>query len=93
MLGTYSPLTAFELLLSQICGSPLPIDKLIRLSRDIICRVLRGREASQHFIVTFIARDIDHRPPAADCLNGNDDIDVNFLFHHVEHITVCRGFR
>ena len=75
MLGTHSPPTAFELLLSQICGSPLPIDKPVRLSRDMLCRVLRGREASQRVIATFIARDLDHRPPAADCLNSNDDMD------------------
>ena len=76
MLGTYSPPTAFELLLSQICGSPLPIDKPTRLSRDMLCQILRGREASQRFIATFIARDLNGRSPAVECLNGNDDIDA-----------------
>ena len=75
MLGTCSSPSAFELLLSQICGSTLPIDKPTRLSRDMLCQVLRGREASQHFIATFIARDLNHRPPAAECLNRNDDIE------------------
>lgn len=74
MLGTHSPPSAFELLLSQICGSPLPIDKPTRLSRDMLCQVFRGREASQRFIATFIAKDLNHRLPAADCLNRNDDV-------------------
>ena len=73
MLGTYSPPSAFELLLSQICGSPLPVNKPTRLSRDMLCQVLRGREASQRFIATFIARDLNRRPPAAECLHRNDD--------------------
>jgi hypothetical protein len=73
MLGTFSPPTAFELLLSQICDSPLPINKPTRLSRDMLCRILRGREASQRFIATFIARDLNRRPPAPDCLNRKDD--------------------
>ena len=77
MLGTYSPPTAFELLLNQICGSPLPISKPARLSRDMLCRVLRGREASQRFIATFIARDLNRRPPAPGCLNRKDDDDNN----------------
>jgi len=75
MLGTYSSPSAFELLLSHICGSPLPIDKPTRLSRDMLCQVLRGRAASQRFIATVIARELDRRPPAAECLNRNDDID------------------
>ena len=76
MLGTYSPPTAFELLLSQICGSPLPIDKPTRLSREMLCQVLRGREASQRFIITFIARDLNRRSPATECLHRNDDTDA-----------------
>ena len=48
----------------------------------MLCRVLCGREASQHFIATFIARDLNRRPPAADYLNGNDDIDS---IHHPCH--------
>ena len=71
--GTSCPPTAFELLLSQLCGSPPPIDKPVRLSRDIICRTLRGREAAQRFIATFIARDLDCRPPAVGCLYRSDD--------------------
>jgi hypothetical protein len=77
MLGTYSPPTAFELLLSQICTSPLPTNKPTRLSRDMLRRVLRGREASQRFIATFIARDLNGRPLAAGCLNRNDDTGTN----------------
>ena len=76
-IGTSFPPIPFELLLSQIRGSPsLPVDKPARLSRDMLCRTLRGREASQRFVATFIARDLNCRPPAADCLNRNDDKDA-----------------
>ena len=73
MLGTSSPPTAFELLLSQLCGSPLPIHQPAQLPRDLLCRILRGREAAQRFIATFIARDLNCRPPSAECLNRNED--------------------
>ena len=46
----------------------------------MLCQVLRGREASQRFIATFIARDLNHRPPAAECLNRNDD-NTDLIIH------------
>ena len=70
--GASSLPTAFELLLTQLCGSPPPIDKPVRLSRELLCRTLRGREAAQRFIATFIARDLNCRAPAAECLHRND---------------------
>lgn len=75
-IGASSPPTAFDLLLSQTYGSPPPPDQPVRLSHDMLCRTLRGREASQRFIATFIARDLNYRPPAAECLNRSDDKDA-----------------
>ena len=76
LIGTSSPPTTFELLSSQMYGSPLPTDKPVRLSRDMLCRILRAREATQRFIAGFIARDLNCRSPAAECLNRNDEKDA-----------------
>ena len=75
MMGASSPSTAFELLPSQIASSVLT-NKPVRLSRDMLCRTLRGREATQRFIATFISRDLSYRSPSADCLNRNDEKDA-----------------
>ncbi|KAF8959815.1 hypothetical protein BDZ97DRAFT_1761154 [Flammula alnicola] len=72
MTGTVSPTTAFERLISQLHGSPLPLEKPVRLSRDLLCRTLRGREATQRYMAGFIAKELHCRPPAENCLNRTE---------------------
>ncbi|KAF8870584.1 hypothetical protein CPB84DRAFT_1801842, partial [Gymnopilus junonius] len=69
MTGTISPTTAYERVVSQLSGSPLPFEKPVRLSRELLCRTLRGREATQRYMASFIAKELHCRSPAADCLN------------------------
>ncbi|KAF9482912.1 hypothetical protein BDN70DRAFT_904417 [Pholiota conissans] len=72
MTGTISPHTAYERLVIQLHNTPLILERPVRLSRDLLCRTLRGREATQRYMAGFIARELHCRPPAAECLNRAD---------------------
>lgn len=72
MTGTISPYTAFERLVSQLHNTPLLLERPVRLSRDLLCRTLRGREATQRYMAAFIARELHCRSPAEECLNRAD---------------------
>ncbi|PPQ98086.1 hypothetical protein CVT26_003256 [Gymnopilus dilepis] len=70
MSGTTSPITAYERVVIRQTNSPLPpFEKPVRLSRELLCRTLRGREATQHYMARFIAKELHCRSPAVDCLN------------------------
>lgn len=69
MAGTLSSPTAFDKVISKHNGTPLPPDKPVRLSRDLLSRTLRGREATQRYMATFISKELYNRPPATECLN------------------------
>ena len=84
MLGTYSPPTAFESLHSNY-NLWFPASNRQTNSTLVICYVGFSAVAKfTAFIATFIAWDLDHCPPAAECLYSNDDIDS---VHHL-----CREF-
>ncbi|KDR70044.1 hypothetical protein GALMADRAFT_76823 [Galerina marginata CBS 339.88] len=70
MVGTTSPTSAFDRIISQLTASPLPPERPVRLSRDLLCRTLRGREATQRYMAGFIAKELHCRAPATDCLNS-----------------------
>ena len=69
MAGTFSLPTAFEKFMAKLDGTPLPPDNPVRLSRDLLSRTLRGREAAQRYMASFISKELYNRPPATDCLN------------------------
>jgi hypothetical protein len=71
MTGTVSPQTAYERLLHQLHNTPL-LERPVRLSRDLLCRTLRGREATQRYMAGFIARELHCRAPAEECLHRLD---------------------
>lgn len=45
---------------------------IVKLSHPLLCQTLRGREASQRYIATFLSRELCNRPPAPECLNKHD---------------------
>lgn len=69
MAGAVAPITAYERLISQLTATPLPQERPMRLSRELLCRTLRGREATQRYMASFIAKELHCRSPAEDCLN------------------------
>ncbi|KAF9561502.1 hypothetical protein CPC08DRAFT_635317 [Agrocybe pediades] len=72
MTGTTSPTTAYDRLLSELTGEPLLPERPVRLSRDLLCRTLRGREATQRYMASFIAKELHCRAPSQDCLNREE---------------------
>ncbi|KAF5347630.1 hypothetical protein D9756_010633 [Leucocoprinus leucothites] len=44
----------------------------VQLSHPFLCKTLRGREASQRYIATFLSRELSNRQPASDCLNRHN---------------------
>ncbi|PPQ88269.1 hypothetical protein CVT25_005432 [Psilocybe cyanescens] len=72
MTGTTSPMTTFDRLLHEISGPSLTVEKPVKLSRDLLCRTLRGREATQRYMAGFIARHLHCRAPAAECLHRSE---------------------
>ncbi|KAF8168565.1 hypothetical protein B0H34DRAFT_64923 [Crassisporium funariophilum] len=70
--GAVSPTTAYEQKISQLHGIPFPLEKPVRLSRDMLCRTLRGRESTQRYMAGFISKDLHGRIPSADCLNRHE---------------------
>jgi hypothetical protein len=46
---------------------------VIRLSHDQLCMTLTGREYAQHFVATFIEKELKERPVARDCFNRDKD--------------------
>ena len=72
MTGTISPTTTFDRLLSELAGESLVPERPVRLSRDLLCRTLRGREATQRFMAAFIAKELHCRAPSAECSNREE---------------------
>lgn len=82
MAGTVAPLTTFQRLITQLTGSlSKPEIRPVRLSRDLLCRTLRGREAAQRYLAGFIEKEIHCRSPAQDCLNRFDNISPSKQCH------------
>lgn len=69
MAGTLAPPTAYEKFVCKLSGTAVPPDKPVRLSRDLLSRTLRGREAIQRFMAAFISNELYSRPPSPECLN------------------------
>ncbi|KAJ3515569.1 hypothetical protein NLJ89_g1673 [Agrocybe chaxingu] len=69
MAGCSYPTTTYDRLVSQLTGALPSLERSVNLSRDLLCRTLRGREATQRYMAGFIARELHCRAPAPDCLN------------------------
>jgi hypothetical protein len=50
---------------------------VIRLSHDQLCKTFAGREYAQHFVATFIEKELKDRPVAPDCFN-RDKITIRY---------------
>ena len=74
MSGTTAPTTTFHRLISQLTNTPFHSNTPVRLSRDLLCRTLRGREASQRYLAAFIEKELHCRSPAQDCLYRLDTV-------------------
>ena len=70
MNGTTTPSTTFDRLVAQLSNS-LESDrpKSLRLSRNLFCQILRGREESQRFLASFVEKELHSRPPSPNCQN------------------------
>ena len=68
--GTSISSTTFDRLVTQLANS-LESDrrKSVRLSRNLLCQLLRGREESQRFLASFIEKELYSRPPSPSCQN------------------------
>jgi hypothetical protein len=66
LAGSPYPSLAIDHFISRELGPPSPAT--VTLSRDNICRTFQGRENVQRFMATFIATELQNRPPSAECL-------------------------
>ncbi|KAF9042326.1 hypothetical protein BJ165DRAFT_1416003 [Panaeolus papilionaceus] len=69
MAGTVYPTTRFDRMIADIYGPPKPTESPARLGREMLCRTLRGREATQRYMATFIAKELHCRSPSNSCHN------------------------
>ncbi|PPQ80615.1 hypothetical protein CVT24_002707 [Panaeolus cyanescens] len=72
MAGTTYPTTRFDRMIADIYGLPKPVETPARLGREMLCRTLRGREATQRHMATFIAKELHCRSPSNACHNRVD---------------------
>lgn len=64
--GAPYPSLAIDHFISGGMGPSPPAS--VVLSRDNLCRTFEGRENIQHFMATFIATELQNRPPSPECL-------------------------
>jgi len=76
MAGTTAPMTVLQRWIMRFTGSPSSssssssqLERPVRLSRELLYRTLRGREAIQRYLAEFIEKEVHCRSPAQDCLN------------------------
>jgi hypothetical protein len=75
MNGTAAPPSTFDRLLAQLAQSTVAgasqreSSKPVRLSRELLCQILRGREESQRFLACFVEKELYARPPSKSCQN------------------------
>jgi hypothetical protein len=71
--GTSLSPTTFDHLVGRLAipstAHKLETPKHIRLSRDLLYRILRGREETQRFLASFLEKELYSRPPSPSCQN------------------------
>ncbi|KXN80743.1 hypothetical protein AN958_08102 [Leucoagaricus sp. SymC.cos] len=82
LTGASKPLVAYDIIVgkstveqaedSQPVVTAHTTSRMVQFSHALLCKTLRGREASQRFIATFLARELYNRQPATDCLNKHN---------------------
>ncbi|KAF9444518.1 hypothetical protein P691DRAFT_796436 [Macrolepiota fuliginosa MF-IS2] len=53
----------------MVAPSPTSSPNILTLSHPLLCKTLRGREASQRYIAGFLSLELYNRHPAPECLN------------------------
>lgn len=72
MIGTTTPITAFHRVIGELADTQVSSERPVRISRDLFCRTVRGREASQRFMANFIAKELSCRSTAPGCFCRQD---------------------
>ncbi|KAF9527872.1 hypothetical protein CPB83DRAFT_855338 [Crepidotus variabilis] len=83
LLGSGAPITAFQRMIGQLANPPGQTrpERPVRLSRELLCRALRGREETQRTMASFIEKELHCRAPSPECLYRLDKDRPSKLCH------------